>query len=68
MLEKMYTVIQNNKLDIRELEKKVFESGSTNLVKEIMIKKRNIVILKHMFKPQVSVLRQLETAVNDIYK
>jgi hypothetical protein len=33
-----------------------------------MIKKRNIVVLKHMFKPQITVLRQLETAINELYE
>jgi magnesium transporter len=33
-----------------------------------MIKKRNIVVLKHMFKPQVVVLRQLETVINELYE
>jgi magnesium transporter len=67
MLEKMFNVIKNIKLDIRQLETKVFETGNTSLVQDIMIKKRNIVVLKHMFKPQVIVLRQLETAVNELY-
>jgi len=67
MLEKMFNVIKNIKLDIRQLETKVFETGNTSLVKDIMIKKRNIVVLKHMFKPQVVVLKQLENAINEMY-
>jgi magnesium transporter len=67
MLEKMFNVIKNIKLDIRQLETQVFEKGNTGLVKDIMIKKRNIVVLKHMFKPQMIVLRQLETAINEMY-
>lgn len=67
MLEKMFNVIKNIKLDIRQLETKVFERGNTSLVKDIMIKKRNIVVLKHMFKPQVVVLKQLENAINEMY-
>lgn len=68
MLEKMFNVVKNIKLDIRQLETQVFDTWNTSLVKEIMIKKRNIVVLKHMFKPQVVVLRQLETAVNELYE
>lgn len=67
MLEKMFNVIKNIKLDIRQLETQVFETWNTSLVKDIMIKKRNIVVLKHMFKPQMIVLRQLETAINELY-
>ncbi len=68
MLEKMFNVIKNLKIDIKQLETKVFEIGNTSLVKDIMIKKRNIVVLKHMFKPQVIVLRQLETTINEMYE
>ncbi|QFR39422.1 magnesium transporter CorA family protein [Candidatus Gracilibacteria bacterium 28_42_T64] len=67
MLEKMFNMIKNIKLDIKNLEKKVFEKGNSSLVKEIMIKKRNIVVLKHMFKPQVALLKQLEHIVNELY-
>ena len=67
MLEKMFNMVRNIKLDIKELEKKVFEKWNSSLVKDIMIKKRNIVVLKHMFKPQVAVLKQLEHVVNEIY-
>jgi magnesium transporter len=67
MLEKMFNVIKNIKLDIRQLETQVFDTWNTSLVKDIMIKKRNIVVLKHMFKPQMVVLRQLETAINELY-
>ena len=67
MLEKMFNVIKNIKLDIRQLETQVFDTWNTGLVKDIMIKKRNIVVLKHMFKPQMVVLRQLETAINELY-
>ena len=67
MLEKMFKVIKNITLDLKELEKQVFEKTSNSLVKDIMIKKRNIVVLKHMFKPQVMVLRKLEDTVKEIY-
>lgn len=68
MLEKMFNVIKNIKVDIRELERKVFEKWNSHLVKDILIKKRNIVVLKHMFKPQVSVLKQLEYVINKNYR
>lgn len=68
MLEKMFNVIKNIKLDIRQIENEVFNTWNTSLVKDIMIKKRNIVVLKHMFRPQISVLKQLESTINDIYE
>lgn len=67
MLEKMFRVYANIKRDIRLLEKEVFDNASSNLVKEIMIKKRNIILLKHMFKPQVSVMKMLENNINTIF-
>jgi magnesium transporter len=67
MLEKMFNMIKNIKLDIRSLEKEVFEEWKPSLVKDIMIKKRNIVVLKHIFKPQVNILKQLESVVNKFY-
>jgi len=60
MLEKMFRVTLNVKRDISALERQVFEKSSAPLVRNILIKKRNIVVLKHMFQPQMSVLIGLE--------
>jgi magnesium transporter len=68
MLEKMFKFIDNNKKDLKILEKKVFEETNTSLVKEIMKKKRNIVIMKHMLLPQISVMRLIETQMNQLFK
>ena len=69
MLEKMFKVIKTITADIREIETQVFEQeGNSSLVRDIMIKKRNIILLKHMFKPQIVVLKQLELVVNKTYK
>ncbi len=67
MLEKMYRVIQNMRSDIKHLERQVFDNISPNLVRDIMVKRRNIVILKNMFKPQLGVMASLETAVNKLF-
>jgi Mg2+ and Co2+ transporter CorA len=68
MLEKMFRVSANVGKDIKTIENKVFDETSSSLVKDIMIKKRNIVVLKHMFKPQISVLKMLEDRVNQLFK
>ena len=69
MLEKMFRVSNNINSDVRKIESKVFDwDDSSELVKDIMIKKRNIITLKHMFKPQIVVLKQLEFIVNKNYK
>ena len=67
MIEKAFNMLKNIKLDIRELEKKAFEEWNTSFVKDIMIKKRNIVLLKHIFRPQVTVLKQLQDIINTMY-
>jgi Mg2+ and Co2+ transporter CorA len=48
MLEKMFKVIKKVSYDIKLIEKQVFEKTDHSLVKDIMIKKRNIVVLKHV--------------------
>ena len=68
MLEKMFKLLDNVWKDIRLLEKSVFGELSAPLIKDIMMKKRNTVLLKHMFKPQVSVLKLLEFNINKLYK
>ena len=68
MLEKMFKFIDNIKKDLKILEKKVFEETNTSLVKEIMLKKRNIVIMKHMLLPQISVMRLIEKQMNEMFK
>ena len=55
------------RLDIKELEAKVFEGGSGSLVKDIMTKKRSIVLLRHIFKPQIMVSRQLQNIMGKLY-
>jgi len=67
MLEKMFRVIKNISIDIKKIEKEVFENPNSSLVKDIMIKKRNIVVLTHMFKPQINVLKQVEIIMNRDY-
>lgn len=68
MLEKMFKVINNITNDLRNLEDEIFERDNKSfLVKEILIKKRNIIVLKHMFKPQIAVIKQLELTVNKLY-
>jgi hypothetical protein len=42
MLEKMFKLTANVMIDIKNLENRVFEKTSAGLVKNIMIKKRNI--------------------------
>jgi len=67
MLEKLFKVRLNISKDLKVLEKSVFEWAQIALVKDIMIKKRNIVVLKHMLKPQRSVFKLIEFQVNKLF-
>ncbi len=67
MLEKMFNVSWNFKRDMRQIENQVFDNADAHLVKEIMTKKRNIVVLKHMFTPQIHVLKRIEFHINELF-
>lgn len=67
MLEKMFKLTDNITRDLKQIEDIVFEKASYWLVKQIMTKKRNIITLKHMFLPQVSVMKLLEFKINKIF-
>ena len=67
MLEKMFRVSQKVKGDIGEIEKKVFQKAQAPLVRDILIKKRNIITLKHMFQPQMWVLIGLENHMKKLF-
>jgi magnesium transporter len=67
MLEKLFKVRVNITKDLKLLEKNVFEKAEASLVKDIMIKKRNIIVLKHMLKPQIPVLKLIEFNVNKLF-
>ena len=68
MLEKMFKFIDNIKKDLKVVEWLVFEKANASLVKEIMVKKRNIVILKHMLLPQIAVMKTIEAKMNEMFK
>ena len=67
MLEKLFRVRKNIYLDLKKLETEVFSWADAKLVKEIMIKKRNIMVLKHMLKPEIPVLKLIEYNVNKLF-
>ena len=67
MLEKMFRVSLNVRRDISAIENQVFEKSSAPLVRNILVKKRNIVVLKHMFQPQMSVLIGLENHMKKLF-
>ncbi len=59
-LDKTTKMLKFFSMDIKKLEKQVFSTRNTKTIHEIMIKKRNIITLKHMMQPQISVLKLIE--------
>lgn len=68
LLEKIFKFIENANKDIRYIENEVFINPNEELIREIMIKNRNTVVLKHMLKPQINVLKMLERKLNIMFK
>jgi magnesium transporter len=53
--------------DLRIIERELFESSGTSLIADIMVRKRNIITLKHMMKPQIAVLKHLQSRVDTLF-
>lgn len=68
MLDKMFRLLDRQRKDLRALENDLFVRSDEELIQEIMIKKRNIITLKHMIEPQLQVLKILELRVNSLFK
>jgi magnesium transporter len=70
MLDKIFRGLDKFSLDVRVMERRIFDQAGhrgVELIEELMVKKRNIVTLKHMIKPQVSVLKILELRMNAMF-
>lgn len=67
MFEKMFKALNNINRDLIKIEEIVFVQAGEALVKDIMIMKRNVIVLKHSFKPQTTVIRLLELNVKKIF-
>lgn len=59
-LDKTMNMLDRFTKDLRVLERDLFSSPSRDTIRSLMIKKRNIIALKHMMRPQIPVLRQTE--------
>ena len=69
MLDKVFRLLEKFAKDVRTLENTLFrENPDEDLIREIMIRKRNIIALKHMMKPQLSAVKLLELRMNAIFK
>jgi magnesium transporter len=60
-LDKTMKMLERFARDLKTLERELFSARGTDTIRNIMIKKRNIITLKHMMKPQILVLRMVES-------
>ena len=64
-LDKTMKMLERVGRDIKSIERDLFTSRSTDTIRNIMTKKRNIITLKHMMKPQISVLKMVELRMKE---
>ena len=60
-LAKTMKMLERFSRDLKFLEKELFSSRTHDTIRTLMIKKRNIITLKHMMRPQIRVLRLTES-------
>lgn len=61
-LDKTMRMLERFTKDLKILETKLFSNSSQkDTIRALMVKKRNIITLKHMMRPQIPVLRLTET-------
>lgn len=68
MLDKMFRVLHRFGKDMRAIEANLFTNVGKDTIAEIMIRKRNIITLKHMISPQIQVLKVLELRMKALFK
>jgi magnesium transporter len=64
-LDKTMKMLERFAKDLKTLERELFSARGTDTIRNIMTKKRNIITLKHMMKPQVLVLRMIESQMKN---
>lgn len=70
MYDKVILALHKFNLDLNDLEENVFdETGSSkDLLEKMLLKKRNIVFLKHLILPQADILQELQKATINFYE
>lgn len=64
-LDKTMKMLERVGRDIKWIERDLFRNRSTDTIRNIMTKKRNIITLKHMMKPQIAVLKMIEIRMKE---
>ena len=70
MYDKILLGLNKFNLDLMEMEKQVFDKSfvDTDLLKKVLIKKRNTVLLKTIISPQEEILVELQKVTANFYK
>ena len=70
MYDKSIKMLKKSNKDVADLEDKLFASDKLEriLLEDLMIKKRNIVTLKHVFEPHMEILEELQKTLPKFYK
>ena len=53
--------------DLKAIEKTLFTANGPDLIREIMVKKRNIITLKHMISPQIGVMKLMRIRIANMF-
>jgi magnesium transporter len=64
-LDKTMRMLERFSRDLKALERELFNARGTDTIRSLMIRKRNIITLKHMMKPQIAVLRMMEIRMKE---
>ena len=64
-LDKTMKMLEKFGKDLKNLERELWSARGTDLIKSIMTRKRNIITLKHMMKPQIAVLKMIEIRMKE---
>ena len=69
MYDKTVNLLNKFTKDLLEIEEDIFNKPlEEKLLEKLMIKKRNAIILKHIYKPQVEIISDLSTEIKNFYK
>ncbi len=64
-LDKSMKMLERFGKDLKIIERDLFSARGNDLIKSIMTRKRNIITLKHMMKPQIWVLKMIEIRMKE---
>ena len=67
LLEHVMKMLERFHKDLKMIEKTLFTADGPELIREIMVKKRNIITLKHMISPQIGVMKLMRIRIANMF-